>query len=163
MNHQLVSVLHQNEGGIGKFIPDAQDISRVPREISRVEENLDSGEENFEFWQPWYYRYCRYNIVQTYLVHTGLGHTANTSTQFTSSLSFWKDQDFLFSSYSLIFHCDVMWLYQLFVNKIFKLLFQQSRWDECDAKYDQHSSTETAYCSTRSLLQHVRSSSEWVT
>ena len=36
-----VSVLHQNEGGIGKFIPDAQAISRDPREISRVEGNLE--------------------------------------------------------------------------------------------------------------------------
>ena len=40
----IVSVLHQDEGGIGKSIPDAQKISRdprdFPREISRVEGNL---------------------------------------------------------------------------------------------------------------------------
>ena len=29
----IVSVLHQNEGGIGKSIPDAQEISRDPREF----------------------------------------------------------------------------------------------------------------------------------
>ena len=33
----IVSVLHQNEGGIGKSIPDAQEISRGSREISRAE------------------------------------------------------------------------------------------------------------------------------
>ena len=41
---KIVSVLHQDEGGIGKSIPDAQKISRdprdFPREISRVEGNL---------------------------------------------------------------------------------------------------------------------------
>ena len=34
----IVSVLHQNEGGIGKSIPDAQEISR---DILRVEGNLE--------------------------------------------------------------------------------------------------------------------------
>ena len=33
----IVSVLHQDEGGIGKSIPDAWEISRDPREISRVD------------------------------------------------------------------------------------------------------------------------------
>ena len=32
----IVSVLHQNEGGIGKSIPDAQDISRDPRDVPRA-------------------------------------------------------------------------------------------------------------------------------
>ena len=45
----IVSVLHQNEGGIGKSIPDAQEISRgrSPREISRVEGNLEGGGDGF--------------------------------------------------------------------------------------------------------------------
>ena len=34
---RILSVLHQNEGGIGKSIPDAQEISRDPREISTAE------------------------------------------------------------------------------------------------------------------------------
>ena len=38
-----VSVLHQNEGGIGKSIPDAQEISRDPRDFPRAkpEGNLE--------------------------------------------------------------------------------------------------------------------------
>ena len=45
----IVSVLHQNEGGIGKSIPDAQEISRgrSPREISRVKGNLEGGGVDF--------------------------------------------------------------------------------------------------------------------
>ena len=39
----IVSVLHQNEGGIGKSIPDAQEISRDPRDFPRAkpEGNLE--------------------------------------------------------------------------------------------------------------------------
>ena len=51
---QIVSVLHQDEGGIGKSIPAAQfpetqEISRgrSPREISRVEGNLEGGGDGF--------------------------------------------------------------------------------------------------------------------
>ena len=33
----IVSVLHQNEGGIGKSTPDAQEISRDPRDVPRVQ------------------------------------------------------------------------------------------------------------------------------
>ena len=50
----IVSVLHQDEGGIGKSIPAAQfpetqEISRgrSPREISRVEGNLEGGGDGF--------------------------------------------------------------------------------------------------------------------
>ena len=47
----IVSVLHQNEGGIGKSIPDAQEISGdprdFPREILRVEGNLEGGGDGF--------------------------------------------------------------------------------------------------------------------
>ena len=43
----IVSVLHQNEGGIGKSIPDAQEISRDPRAISRVKGNLEGGGNGF--------------------------------------------------------------------------------------------------------------------
>ena len=39
----IVSVLHQDEGGIGKSIPDAQKISRDPRDFPRAkpEESLE--------------------------------------------------------------------------------------------------------------------------
>ena len=37
-----VSVLHQDEGGIGKSIPDARKISRDPRDFPRVETLLSS-------------------------------------------------------------------------------------------------------------------------
>ena len=42
-------MLHQNSGGIGKSIPNAQEISRgrSPREISRVEGNLEGGGDGF--------------------------------------------------------------------------------------------------------------------
>ena len=44
-------MLHQNEGGIGKSIPDAQEISGdlidFPREISRFEGNLEGGGDGF--------------------------------------------------------------------------------------------------------------------
>ena len=47
----IVSVLHQNEGGIGKSIRDGQEISWDPRdflrEISRVEGNLEGGRDRF--------------------------------------------------------------------------------------------------------------------
>ena len=52
----MVSVLHQNEGGIWKSIPDAQEISRDPRDFqrakpegrgSRVEGNLEGGVDGF--------------------------------------------------------------------------------------------------------------------
>ena len=51
----IASLLHQDEGGIGKSIPDAQKISRgrCPREISRVEGNLEGRGDFFippEFW-----------------------------------------------------------------------------------------------------------------
>ena len=49
------SVLHQYEGGIGKSIPDAQEISEIrkisrggsPREILRVEGNLEGRGDEF--------------------------------------------------------------------------------------------------------------------
>ena len=44
-------MLHRNEGGIGKSIPDAQEISwdprDFPREISKVEKNLKGGGDGF--------------------------------------------------------------------------------------------------------------------
>ena len=55
-NTYIVSVLHQDEGGIGKSIPDARfpetrEISRgrSPREISRVEGNLERFTEAVGF------------------------------------------------------------------------------------------------------------------
>ena len=51
LNFYTVSVLHQNEGGIGKSMPDAQEISQnprdFPREILRVEGNLEGGGDGF--------------------------------------------------------------------------------------------------------------------
>ena len=50
-NMSTVSVLHQDEGGVVKSIPDAPKISRdprdFPREISRVEGNLEGGGDGF--------------------------------------------------------------------------------------------------------------------
>ena len=51
----IVSVLHQNKGGIGKSIPDVQEIPKdlrpfwraKPRDISRVEGNLKGGGDLF--------------------------------------------------------------------------------------------------------------------
>ena len=47
-------------------------------------------------------KYCRYYVVHAYLVHTGVGHTANTSKHLLLSL---EGSAFIiiFSSYSLIF------------------------------------------------------------
>ena len=49
VSEKIVSVLHQNEGGIGKSIPDAREISRGRslKEISRVEGNLEGGGDGF--------------------------------------------------------------------------------------------------------------------
>ena len=46
---KIVSVLHQKEGGIGKYIPDAQEISQDPRHFPRAkpEGNLEGGGDNF--------------------------------------------------------------------------------------------------------------------
>ena len=45
----IVSVLHQNEGGIGKSIPDAREISRDPRDFPRAkpEVNLEGRGDGF--------------------------------------------------------------------------------------------------------------------
>ena len=40
-------MLHQDEGGIGKSIPDARKISRDPRDFPRVEGNLEDGGDGF--------------------------------------------------------------------------------------------------------------------
>ena len=46
---RIGSVPHQDEGGIGKSIPDAQEISQdpSPREILRVEGNLEGRGDEF--------------------------------------------------------------------------------------------------------------------
>ena len=45
----IVSVLHQDEGGIGKSIPDARKISRDPRDFPRAkpEGNLEGRGDGF--------------------------------------------------------------------------------------------------------------------
>ena len=50
--HHIVSVLHQNEGGIGKSIPDAQEISRDPRDFPRAkpEGNLEGRSIHLQGW-----------------------------------------------------------------------------------------------------------------
>ena len=52
----IVSVLHRNEGGIGKSTPDAQEISRDPRDVPRAKPRRVEGVDLPmipEFW-PFY-------------------------------------------------------------------------------------------------------------
>ena len=58
-NFGIVSVLHQDEGGIGKSIPDVQEISRDPNDFPRAkpEGNLEGrgkfwGAEGMDFPVP---------------------------------------------------------------------------------------------------------------
>ena len=77
------------EGGQGLFINFLPDV--LP--YMAMDLNFDNLDTN---------RYCRYYVVHAYLVHTGVGHTANTSKHLLLSL---EGSAFIiiFSSYSLIF------------------------------------------------------------
>ena len=69
---RIVSSLHQNEGGIGKYIPDAQEISRDL--ILRAEGNL----EGLDF--PFYHHLqgIGFNIVINPSLFTGMEFTIHS-------------------------------------------------------------------------------------